>query len=111
MVYPEVEYPSEPPAPTPPKNLAEILLALETSETEIPSPLFAKVASESEADAETQDAENHPAMLSPLKKNQADVLMVDAAAKTPLLDNSFDASSAGPSILMNTMKALQQNQV
>ncbi|XP_058759910.1 uncharacterized protein LOC131633216 [Vicia villosa] len=116
----EAPGPFEPAAPTPPKNLAEILLALENSEAEIPSPVFVEAASESEADvgnhdaetqdAETQDAQNHPAMQHPLKENQADVLMLDAAAETPLLDNSFDASSTGPSILMNTMKALHQNQ-
>src|SRR4051812_29247706 len=116
MVYPKVEYPSEPAAPSPPKNLAEIILALETSEAELPSTVYAEDASESEADvetqvAETQDVENHPAMQTPLKENQVDVLMVGTAVENPLMDNNIDASSAGPSVLMNTMKALQRNQV
>ncbi|XP_058733463.1 protein MAIN-LIKE 1-like [Vicia villosa] len=37
MVYPEVDYPSEPVAPTPPQNSAAFLLALENSDAEIPS--------------------------------------------------------------------------
>src|SRR4051812_33298463 len=38
--------------------------------------------------------------------------MVEADAAHPVLENSFDASSAGPStsILLNTLKELQHNQ-
>src|SRR4051812_8899243 len=93
-IHPEVEYPSEPVAPTPPQNLVAILLAFENQDSEIPSPIYAEDASEAEADAEKQAIENHPAMQSPIKENQAGVLMVDTAVENPtVLDNSFDASS------------------
>src|SRR3954468_8441458 len=38
--------------------------------------------------------------------------MVEADAAHPVLENSFDASSVGPStsVLLNTLKELQQNQ-
>src|SRR4051812_42607016 len=83
MIYPEVEYPSEPVAPTPPANLAETLLALEHPDADIRVP------------------ENHE-----------DVLMVEAGANPPAMDNSFATSSAGPSVsvMMNTMEKLQKNQ-
>src|SRR4051812_22794814 len=105
MVYPEVEYPPEPIAPTPPKNLAEILLALEHQDSEISAPTNPKDVHVFEF-----DVENHPTEETPVKENFGDVLMVKAAANPPVIDNSFYASSAGPfaSVLLNTMKALQQ---
>ncbi|XP_058744262.1 uncharacterized protein LOC131616833 [Vicia villosa] len=111
MVYPAVEYPSEVAAPTPPKNLAEILQALENEDSDIPTPDYAEDASMSEADAEKQSAENHPAEKLPVQENQDDVLMIDAAVEHAIpLDDSCEASSDEPSVLVNAMKALQKNQ-
>src|SRR3954466_13709006 len=104
MVYPEVEYPSEPAALTPPRNLAEILQALANSDSDIPVPEYVEDASMSEADAEKQSAENHPAEKLPVQENQDDVLMIDATIEhaTPFND-SYEASSDEPSVLVNAM--------
>ncbi|XP_058726349.1 flocculation protein FLO11-like [Vicia villosa] len=50
MVYPEVEYPPKLVAPTPPEILAEILLALENPDAEIPAPVYHEDVLVTEAD-------------------------------------------------------------
>src|SRR3954462_7817232 len=52
MVFPEVEYPSKVDAPTPPRNLAEILQALENEDSDLPTPEYVEDASMSEVAAE-----------------------------------------------------------
>src|SRR3954470_2219311 len=102
MVIPEVVYPLEVAAPIPPKNLDEILQALENEDSEIPDPEYAEDASESDSDVEMEDAENHPSEKSPVQENQDVVLPLDAAAGNAIpLNDSCASFSAEPSILVN----------
>src|SRR4051812_47242195 len=104
MVIPEVVYPSEVAAPIPPKNLAEILQALENEDYVIPDPEYVEDASESDSDVEMEDAENHFSEDSLVQENQDDVLTLDAAAGNAIpLNDSHASSSTEPSILVNAI--------
>src|SRR4051812_32613688 len=108
MVIPEVVYPSKVAAPIPPKNMAEILKALENEDSEIPAPEYFEDASMSEADAEKQVDENHPAEKLHAEENQDEILMIDASVGNAIpLNDSCASSSAEPFVLVNAIKALQ----
>src|SRR4051812_25380831 len=65
----------------------------------------------SEANVEMEDAENHPSEKSSVQENQEDVFILDAAAGNAIpLNDSCEASSSEPSVLVNAIKTLQQNQ-
>src|SRR4051812_11633968 len=67
MVIPEVD------APTPPRNLAAILQALENGDSDLPAPEYEEDASREEADVEIHPAENIPA-----EENNDDDLTTDS---------------------------------
>src|SRR4051812_1038872 len=99
MVFLEVVYPAEVAGPTPPTNLAAILQALEVGASELPEPEYAEAAPESDSDAEMEDA-------------QAGNLPEDRPAEivVPVCRSSGASSFGEPSVLMETLEVLHQNQ-
>src|SRR3954471_2057175 len=100
MVFPVVVYPAEVAGPTPPTNLEAILQALEVGASELPAPEYAEAASESDLDAEMEDAQAG----NPPEDRPAEIVVPDGR-------NSSIPSSGETSALMETLEALRQNQV
>src|SRR4051812_8379537 len=101
MVIPEVVYPPEVDAPTPPRNLASILQALENGDSDLSAHEYEEDASREEADVEI-----HPA-----EENHDDDLTMDAAVENVVpMNRSCEASSGEPSLLVKTLEVIQKNQ-
>src|SRR4051812_10690282 len=105
LVIPEVVDPPEVEGPSAPRNLAAILQALESGDSEIPA------AEYGDASMPEADAEDHVAKTVPVEEIPANDLSMEAADQNVIpVDRSCEASSDESSRLARTLEEIQKRQ-
>src|SRR4051812_36567416 len=105
LVIPEVVDPPEVEGPSAPRNLAAILQALESGNSEIPAADYGDVT------MQEADAEDHVAESEPVEDIPTNDLSMEAADQVVIpVDRSCEASSDEPSHLARTLEAIQKRQ-
>src|SRR3954466_8886771 len=105
LVIPQVADPPEVEGPSAPRNLAAILQALESGDSEIPA------AEYGDASMQEADAEDHVAKSDPVEEIPANDLSMEAADQHVIpVDRSCEASSDEPSRLARTLEEIQKRQ-